>query len=531
MLGKQRPRPAVLLVLDGFGIAPDAVGNAVTRANMPNYNRFVQRYPAMALKANGEAVGLMWGEMGNSQVGHLTIGSGRVSFQALPRIEREIDSGNFMSNEELLKAIEFAKENGRRVHVLGICSSGKVHGHIRHMISVLEFCKKHKMRDVAVHVILDGRDTLYSSGLEFVRELKVAMRKFRTGYIASISGRFYAMDRDNRWDRTEKAYRAIVLGEADAQFDDAEEAIKDSYAREVYDEEFVPVVIKHKGEYGAPIEAGDSVIFTNYRSDRARQITKALALPQFDGFERTALENVYIATMTEYENGLPVHVIFPNEDLKNTLAEVLSNAGLVQLHIAETEKYAHVTFFFNGAHEQPFPQEDRVIIPSPRVSSYAEKPEMSTPEIARRIVKEIETGNYDVIIANFANPDMVAHTGNFDATVKAHESVDAALGDISEAVLAAGGVLLITADHGNSEEVANLQTGEMDKEHSTNPVPFLIISNELEGQSGLSGDVPNGDLALLPPIGMLADVAPTLLAILGIEQPPEMTGTPLIDLD
>jgi 2,3-bisphosphoglycerate-independent phosphoglycerate mutase len=378
---------------------------------------------------------------------------------------------------------------------------------------------------------LDGRDTLYNSGFEFVGELNAAMRKLRTGFIASISGRFYAMDRDNRWDRTEKAYQAIALGESPHQFDDAEEAIKESYASEVYDEEFIPVVLKHKGDVGAPITEGDALIFTNFRADRARQMTNALAAPDFSGFERTLLKGVHIATMTEYENNLPVHVLYPEEEMKNTLSEVLSSAGLVQLHIAETEKYAHVTFFFNGAKEEAFPQEDRVIIPSPRVSSYDEKPAMSTPEISKRIVSEVQTGNYDAIIANFANPDMVAHTGNFAATVKAHESVDAALGEISQAVLAAGGVLLITADHGNSEEVANLQTGEMDKEHSTNPVPFLIISNELEGQPGLSGDVPNGDLALLPPIGMLADVAPTMLAILGIPQPQDMTGTPLIDLD
>lgn len=525
--GLNRTRPVVLAILDGFGVAPDGEGNAVTQAKMPNINRFIQRYPAMTLKSSGETVGLMWGEMGNSQVGHLTIGAGRVYYQALPRIEQAIDNESFFENEQLLKAMEHAKANNGTLHVLGILSSGKVHGYDRHIYKVLEMAKKQKCKKVAVHAILDGRDALYNSGIEFLNTLKTVMKK-KGGELASVSGRFYAMDRDNRWERTEKAYNAIVRGEADYKVRDAEEAVKESYARDVFDEEMEPMVcMNRKEEPIATVQEGDAIIFTNFRADRARQITKALALPEFQNFKREWVKNVFITTFGEYEKGLPVHVAFDNEDLKGTLAEEISNAGLVQLHIAETEKYAHVTFFLNGEREQPFPQEDRQIVPSPQVAKYNEKPEMSSYEITDRVLKAIQSNNYDAIIINYAAPDMVAHTGDFEATVKAHEAVDECLGKIADAVLKKGGALLVTADHGNSEEVSNLQTGEVDKEHSTNPVPFLIISNELEGRSGPTGDIPNGDLSLVQPVGTLADVAPTMLDIMGLEPSPQMTGTPL----
>ncbi len=525
----RRPRPAVLIIIDGFGIAPDGEGNAVTKAKMPTFEMLKQRYPVVTLKASGETVGLMWGEMGNSEVGHLTIGAGRVHFQTLPKIEKAIADKSFFENEKLLAAAEHVKKTKGTVHIFGLMSSGKVHAYNKHAYALLEFCKKQKIKDVAIHAVLDGRDTLYNSGAEFIDELQAKMKELKIGHLATLSGRFYSMDRDNRWDRTEKAYRAMVLGESDEQFDDPMDAIRASYAKEVFDEEFVPTVITKRGKPVATVQDGDAVVFFNFRPDRARQISKAFVLDDFNKFEREKIKNLYFASMTEYEDDLPTEVMFPTEELQNTLAEVLSDAGLVQLHIAETEKYAHVTFFLNGSHEDPFPHEDRVIIPSPKVPSYDEAPDMATRELTDRVLKEVKTDNYDVIILNFASPDMVAHTGNFDATVQAHETVDECVGKIVKAVLAQDGVVLITADHGNSEEVKNIQTGEMDKEHSTNPVPFFIIANHLEGQPGIAGDVPSGDLSLMPPIGMLADVAPTLLKMLGVDQPSDMTGTPLID--
>lgn len=524
-----RPRPAVLMVIDGFGVAPDSEGNAVTRANMPYFDELTKRYPVVTVRASGETVGLMWGEMGNSEVGHLTIGAGRVYYQALPRVERAIKDQSFFQNESFLKAVNQVKESGGTLHIMGIMSSGKVHGYNTHAYALLELAKQQGVSDVAVHCFLDGRDTLYNSGMDFVNELQQKITEIGVGRIASMSGRYFAMDRDNRWDRVEKAYNAVVLGQSTETYENPVEALQASYAKEVYDEEFVPTVITSGGQPSATVKSGDAVIFFNFRPDRARQITKAFALPSFDKFERQFVENLVFVTMMEYEAGLPVDVAYPPVILKNTLAEVISNAGLVQLHIAETEKYAHVTFFFNGTREDPFPNEDRVIIPSPKVSSYDQQPEMSAIKLADRVVKEIKTGNYDVIIMNFANPDMVGHTGNLEATIKGNEVIDEQVKKIITEVLKHDGVVFITADHGNGEEVTNLQTGDIDKEHSTNPVPFYIIGNQFEGRAGIAGDVPNGDLSLMPPVGMLADVAPTMLKVLGIPQPPEMGGTPLIE--
>ncbi|MBU0613986.1 2,3-bisphosphoglycerate-independent phosphoglycerate mutase [Patescibacteria group bacterium] len=524
-----RPRPVVLMILDGLGIAPDSEGNAVTRSKMPNFQRFIKRYPTITLKASGESVGLLWGEMGNSEVGHLTIGTGRINYMALPRIEKSIKDGDFFENVAFLKAIQQVKNTGGTLHIMGVMSSGKVHGYNMHAYALLELAKKYKVKDVAMHVFLDGRDTLYNSGIEFVTELEQKMKDVGVGRIATISGRYFAMDRDNRWDRVEKAYNSMVLGSATVVSESATDAIRASYQKEVYDEEFVPTVITKNGKPLATVKEGDAMIFFNYRADRARQITKAFTLPSFDKFKRTYIQNLVFVTMMQYEKNLPVHVAYPQIDIKNSLSEVLSEAGMVQLHIAETEKYAHVTFFFNGAKEVPFPHEDRVIIPSPKVSSYDQKPEMSAKELTEKLLRDIRTGNYDFIVVNYANPDMVAHTGNFDATVKSHEAVDLYAGMVVEEVLKQNGVVLLTADHGNSEELINLQTGEIDKEHSTNPVPFITIGNQFEGRPGLSGDIPNGDLSLLPPVGMLADIAPTILKLLGIEQPVEMTGAPLVD--
>jgi 2,3-bisphosphoglycerate-independent phosphoglycerate mutase len=522
------PRPVVLLILDGFGVAPPDAGNALALAKTPNIREYASHFPSMTILASGEEVGLMWGEMGNSEVGHLTIGAGKVYYQSLPRINRSITSGEFFSNAALLKAIEHARQTGGKLHLLGCTSIGNVHASLDHLLALLDLAQRQNFDRVYLHAILDGRDTLYNAGVDFVGRALDKMKAVGRGKIASICGRFWAMDRDNRWERVEKAYRAIVEGKADVTATDPIQAIRGSYAAQVYDEEFQPTVILENGQPVAKIESGDSVIFFNYRPDRAREMTQALAAPGFDKFARPELKDVMVVSMTEYEKGLPVAVAFPPEPISTCLAKVVSDAGLKQLHIAETEKYAHVTFFLNGMREEPFLGEDRIIVPSPKVPSYDQKPEMSAREITTRIVQAIADGTYDFIAANFANPDMVAHTGNLAATIKAAEVTDECVGKIVDAVLLRGGVVFITADHGNAEEVVNLQTGGIDKEHSTYPVPFIIIGRQYEGLAGEALEMVGGDLSLNPPIGMLSDVAPTVLKIMGVPQPADMTGRPLI---
>jgi 2,3-bisphosphoglycerate-independent phosphoglycerate mutase len=521
-----RPRPAVLIVLDGFGVAPDADGNAVTRANMPVFRKLVQTYPAMTLRASGEEVGLSWGEMGNSEVGHLAIGAGRVYYQMLPRINQDIATGTFYEQAAILKAFEHAKAHQSRVHLIGMVSAGRVHSMDDHCHALLEFAKRQNVDRVYVHAILDGRDTVYNAGVDFLTTLQTKMTAFGVGRVASLSGRSFAMDRDNRWDRVEQAYNAMVKGEGETATDPLS-ALHASYAKEVFDEQFVPTVIVQDGVPVGTIHDHDAVIFFNFRPDRMRELTKAFVLPDFEKFPRPSLQ-IFPVTMAEYESGLPVEVVYPPETVPKCLAQVLSEAGLTQLHIAETEKYAHVTFFLNGTREEPLPGEDRIIIPSPRVASYDKTPAMSAPELTKRVLKEIASQTYDVIIVNFANPDMVGHTGNFEATVKANEVVDASVGKIVDATLAKGGVVFLTADHGNSEEVKNLRTGDIDKEHSTNPVPFLVMGKLFEGMPSPAGELPEGDLSLVSPVGMLADVAPTILSVLGIPQPSEMTGQSLV---
>ncbi|MBU2566475.1 2,3-bisphosphoglycerate-independent phosphoglycerate mutase [Patescibacteria group bacterium] len=522
-----RPKPVILLIFDGFGIAPDSEGNAVTRANMPVFKRIIESYPAMTIRASGEAVGLSWGQMGNSEVGHLTIGAGRIFFQSLPRINMSIEDQTFFEKQSFLSAIEHARSNKGTLHLMGLCSPGGVHAHTDHLYALLELCKRQKFDDVAIHAFLDGRDTIFNSAVNFIAELEEKIKDLKVGKIATIGGRYYAMDRDNRWDRIQKMYDAMVKGEGPTA-KSAIEAIKASYEQGVYDEEIIPTVITKGNSPIATIKTGDACIFFNFRPDRAREITKALCLPDFDKFPRAEISNIYMVTMMEYEKDLPVEVAFPVQIIDTCLSQVISDAGLRQLHIAETEKYAHVTFFLNGMREDEFPGEDRVIIPSPRVSTYDKAPEMATAQIADRIVKEIANADYDFIVANFANPDMVAHTGNFEATVKAHESVDKALGRIIEAAIAVDGVVLITADHGNSEELTNLTTGAVDKEHSTNPIPFLIVGKQFEGLRAPTGDIIGGDLSLSPPAGMLSDVAPTILKIMELQQPEQITGRTLI---
>lgn len=523
-----RPKPLVLAILDGWGVAPNTDGNAITRAKTPNWLKFIKEYPTMTLYASGNEVGLSFGEMGNSEVGHLNIGAGRVYYQTFPRINKNIADHSFFENKAFLEAAEQVKKNDSKLHLIGLVSPGNVHASQDHLYALLQFAKKQKIKKVFVHAILDGRDTTFNTGVDFIKKLEKEMKDIGVGEIASLAGRYYAMDRDNRWDRVEKAYRAFVLGEADVYAKDPVKAIKESYEKEIYDEEFVPTVI---GEEGAPtttITGEDAVIFFNFRPDRARQLTQAFVLPSFAKFKREYLKKLCFVTMTEYEKELPVTVAFPPNVVVNSLAETISAAGLKQYHIAETEKYAHITFFLNGTVEEPFAHEDRKIIPSPKVASYDKEPEMSAAKITKEVVKVIDDGKYDVIMLNFANADMVAHTGHLRATIKGIETIDDCLGKIAEHTLAKHGVMVITADHGNGEELVNLQTGEKDKEHSTNPVPLVIIGEEYHGKTGPAGDPPDGDLSLLHPVGMLADVAPTVLSILDIKQPKEMTGRPLI---
>ncbi|MEK7132303.1 MAG: 2,3-bisphosphoglycerate-independent phosphoglycerate mutase [Patescibacteria group bacterium] len=520
-------KPVVLLILDGFGIAPDSPGNAIVQARTPSFDLLTARYPAMTLRASGDEVGLSWGEMGNSEVGHVTIGAGLVHHQTLPRINQAIASKEFDQNPALTSGCDYAKSNNSTLHLVGLISAGKVHGMNTHCFELLKLAKKRGVKRVVVHAILDGRDTLYNSGLDFISELLVFMKQERVGELGSLSGRYFAMDRDERWDRISKAYGAMFMGEGVMAVDPLS-AIKESYARSVFDEEFIPTTVFNGDNPVAVLQPNDAIIFFNFRPDRARELVQAVVVPDFDGFDRKILQGVKVVTMTDYASGLPVAVAFANEAIRGGLSETLSRFGIAQLKVAESEKYAHITYFFNGTREEPWPGEERFLVPSPKVANYALTPAMSAVAIKEKIVQEIKLGNFPVIIANFANADMVGHSGDLPATIKAIEILDSCVGEILVAVLEANGALVITADHGNGEEVLNLQTGAIDKEHSTNPVPIWIASATLEGKAGLSLDPPNGDLSQLQPVGILADVAPTVLALLGVPVPESMTGVSLV---
>lgn len=529
-MATKRSKPVVLVIMDGLGIAPPSKGNAVTLARKPVLDYLVSAYPVMTLQASGEAVGLSWGEMGNSEVGHLNLGSGRIVYQTLPRINRAIEQGEFAQIEAFKKATEHTKKNGSRLHLLGLVSNGGVHSHQDHLYALLDYCKQAGVAEVFIHAILDGRDTQKDKGLDFIAQLEKKISEINLGTIASLSGRYYAMDRDNRWDREEKAFMAIANGTSDRRSDDPKTAIKKAYSEKNYDEEFLPTVIMKNGKPVATIEDKDAVIFFNFRADRARQITAAFTLPGFDKFDRKKeYKDLVFVTMTEYEKNLPVDVAFPPSTIQSPLAKIIQDNHMTQLHVAETEKYAHVTFFFNGGKEDPFKGEDRILIPSPSVPSYDQKPEMSANEINAKMLPKIKEGKFDFVIVNYANPDMVGHTGVIPATVKAVETTDKCVGQLAKTVLGMGGICLITADHGNAEELINLQTGEVDKEHSTNPVPFIVVGEHFEGKSaGTSTDNVGTDLSIVTPSGMLADISPTVLKLMEIDQPDEMTGSPLI---
>ncbi len=496
------------MILDGFGINHTDYGNAIHAAHKPNLDRYFAQYPHTQLGASGLDVGLPDGQMGNSEVGHTNIGAGRVVYQELTRITKSIQDGDFFQNEALTGAMENCRKNGTALHLMGLVSDGGVHSHIEHLFGLLEMAKKNDLSQVYVHCFLDGRDVPPSSGKDYVAQLQAKLTELNLGKIASVMGRYYAMDRDNRWERVQKAYDALVLGEGN-HCDDAVRAVEDSYAAGVTDEFVVPCVISdpHQGR----ISVNDSVVFFNFRPDRAREITRTLVDPEFSGFARSAFPLYYVC-MTQYDATMPnVQVAFKPQSLDDTFGEYISKQGLHQLRIAETEKYAHVTFFFNGGVETVSPGEDRALISSPKVATYDLKPEMSAYEVTDELLRRLDSGKYDVVILNYANCDMVGHTGVFDAAVKAVEAVDSCVGKVVEKVLAMQGTVLLTADHGNADRMYD-EDGSPFTAHTTNPVPFLVI-----GQ---------GDCKLRE--GKLADIAPTMLKILGLPKPAAMTGESII---
>ncbi|MFH1661766.1 MAG: 2,3-bisphosphoglycerate-independent phosphoglycerate mutase [Candidatus Falkowbacteria bacterium] len=523
-----RPKPVVLAILDGWGITQAYSGNAITQAKTPAFDELSAKYPSMVIRASGEAVGLPWGEAGNSEVGHLNLGLGRILYQDLPRINKTISEGSFYENQVLINACGHAKKNKSKLHFMGLVSNGCVHSSIEHLQALLVLAKEQKVEEVYIHAILDGRDTPYNSGANFIKDIERSIEEYKMGKIATVCGRYYAMDRDNRWDRVEKAYLAIAEGKGNKS-DDPVKAIEASYKKGIHDEEFEPTVIYENGKPITKIEEGDAIIFFNFRADRAREITKAFVLPGFNKFKREKyLKKLFFVCFTQYEKDLPVEVAFPPEVLENTLGQVISDNGLKQLRISETEKYAHVTYFFNSGREEKSKGEDHKLVPSPRVASYDLKPEMSALKVTEILVKDIEDDKYDFILVNFANADMVGHTGNIKAAVKGIEAVDKCLSKVAEAVLEKDGVLLFTADHGNAEVMFNMQTGQKDKEHTANPVPFVVVGKEFEGRNLGKQDAPGGDLSLLQPQGILSDVAPTILKIMNLPKPKEMTGRSLI---
>ncbi|MBS6599452.1 MAG: 2,3-bisphosphoglycerate-independent phosphoglycerate mutase [Clostridium sp.] len=506
-------KPVMLMILDGFGIAEKSEGNAVALAKKPNFDRLVKEYPHTQLQASGMAVGLPEGQMGNSEVGHLNIGSGRIVYQELTRITKAIEDGDFFENEALMKAMKNAKENNTSLHLMGLLSDGGVHSHIGHLKGLLEFAKKEGLQKVYVHAFMDGRDVPPSSGKDFIIKAEEMMKEVGVGQIATVSGRYYAMDRDNRWERVQLAYNAIVLGEGE-KASSAVEAIENSYHDEKTDEFVIPCVIEEDGHPTATIKNGDSVVFFNFRPDRARELTRAINDKEFAGFKRETL-NLTFVTMTQYDKTLEgVNIAFKPQTLVNTLGEYVSSKGLKQLRIAETEKYAHVTFFFNGGVEKENPGEERKVIPSPKVATYDLKPEMSAYEVTDELLNRLDQDKYDMIILNFANPDMVGHTGVVQAAVKAIEAVDECLGKIVDKVLEKDGTVFVTADHGNAETEIDFSTGNPFTAHTTNPVPFVWVSNNINGRTLKSGK--------------LADIAPTMLNVMNLEVPKEMTGECLI---
>ena len=507
-------KPTVLMILDGYGLNQKVEGNAVAEARTPVMDQLMAECPFVEGNASGMAVGLPDGQMGNSEVGHLNMGAGRIVYQELTRITKEIRDGEFFENEAFAKAIANCKENDSALHMFGLVSDGGVHSHNTHIYGLLELAKRAGLEKVYVHCFLDGRDTPPASGRDFVAELVAKMAEIGVGQVASVSGRYYAMDRDNRWDRVQLAYNALTKGEG-KQASDPVALIQASYDEGVNDEFVVPTVVMENGAPVATIKDGDSVIFYNFRPDRAREITRVFCADEFDGFDRGERIKTTYVCFTEYDVTIPnKEVAFHKVSITNTFGEFLAANGLTQARIAETEKYAHVTFFFNGGVEAPNAGEDRILVKSPKVATYDLKPEMSAYEVCDKLVEAIEADKYDVIIINFANPDMVGHTGVEDAAIKAVEAVDECVGKAVEALQKVGGQMFICADHGNAEQLVDYETGDSFTAHTTNPVPFILVNYD-EAYTLREG-------------GCLADIAPTLIEMMGLTQPVEMSGKSLL---
>ncbi|GIQ68998.1 2,3-bisphosphoglycerate-independent phosphoglycerate mutase [Xylanibacillus composti] len=507
------PKPVALIILDGFGLREDDTCNAVAQANKPNFDRYWTQYPHTQLTACGEAVGLPEGQMGNSEVGHLNIGAGRIVYQDLTRIHKSIREGDFYENETLRKAVRHAKENGTKLHLYGLLSDGGVHSHIDHLFALLDLAKREGLKDVYVHAFLDGRDVAPDSAKHYMERLQAYIKDSGVGKVATVQGRYYAMDRDKRWDRVEKSYRAMVYGDGPTHRDPVQ-AIVENYEQSVYDEFVLPtVMVDEDGKPVGLVESNDAVIFFNFRPDRAIQLSQVFTNDDFRSFERgeNPPKGLYFVCMTLFSETVGGYVAYSPKNLDNTFGEVLVQHGKKQLRIAETEKYPHVTFFFSGGRDKELPGETRVLINSPKVATYDLKPEMSAYEVAEAAVKEIEADKHDAIILNFANPDMVGHSGKMEPTIKAIEATDECLGKVVDAVLAKGGVAMIIADHGNADIMCD-ENGGPHTAHTTNPVPCIVTK---EGVSLREG-------------GILADVAPTLLKLLELPQPEEMTGQSLI---
>ncbi len=520
-------KKVVLIVLDGFGIATHSSGNAITNAKPAAFDYLVNNYPATTLQASGPTVGLPWGEVGNSEVGHLNLGAGRIVAQDLPRITLAIEDRSFFTNKEFLQAAEHVKKNNSSLHIVGLDSPGGVHSYDEHLYALIGFAAEQGLKKVYIHMFLDGRDTPPQVALESLEKLNKKIQEYQVGSIATIAGRFYSMDRAEHWNLTEQTYKAMVEGTGPSATS-AQKAIEDNYLHHIFDEMIPPTVIPQPEGKPATIGDNDAVIFFNFRSDRALQLTQAFVQPGFNKFTQPKRpQNLYFVSMTEYAQDLPVHVAFPPEQVINSFSELISKKGMRQFHLAESEKYAHVSVFFNGGVTNAFPGEDRKIITSPasNYQNYVDVPEMSARKITEELLGKLKE-SYSFYLVNFANGDMVGHTGNFNASVQAVQVLDECIKKISDECLKEDICLIVTADHGNVEELVDLKTGSIDKEHSTNPVPLILVANQFK----LKHPNPNGiaSLANIIPVGVLADVAPTIIELMALEKPPEMTGVSLM---
>ena len=518
-------KPVILVILDGYGRGPENAANAIFKAKKPNIDFIEKNFPMANLQASGIAAGLPWGEEGNSEVGHLNLGAGQIVYQYLPRITFAIRDGSFFKNPALVQTAEHIKKNNSSLHVIGLIGSGNVHSYIDHFYAILEFAKKENIKNVFIHAFTDGRDSPPKDALNFYEKVQNKLDcDYPFAKIASLIGRHYAMDRDNNWDRIETAYRLLTENKGEA-FPDVKTAIKSDYEKNLDDELIGPKTINPPAG-GEPIKDNDAVIFFNFREDSTRQLTKAFVEEKFDKFGRKKINNLYFVAMTRYEKNMALNVLFEPLEIKNTLAKVISDAGKKQVHIAETEKYAHITYFFNGGQEIPFPDEDRILIPTKRDHDFAEEPAMAASEITEKLIEAVNSKKYDFIVANYANADMLGHTGNFQATVSTIEVLDKETGKITAEVLKTGGVLIITSDHGNADEEIDLFTGNPYTEHSANPVPFYLVGNDFKREKSQE----EIEVKKIEVDGILADVAPTILELMDLPQPLEMTGKSLLKI-